>query len=99
MYSLTQIQWESSAQESVVEILMVCYPMFYLYFIPTHIKLFAVASFSIFGSVESVDGNPHIGSSNLCIPTQDQLIQSIMDEVVLGLRVSGINDSILAHSK
>ena len=59
---------------------------------PTHIELFAVASFSVFGSVESVDGNPHVGSSDLCISTQDQLIQSIMDEVVLCLHESKWNN-------
>ena len=52
-----------------------------------HIELFVVASFSIsiFGFVELVDDDPQVGSSDLCISTQDQLIQGIMDEVVLGL--------------
>ena len=52
-----------------------------------YIKLLAVSSFSIFGFVESTDDNPQVRSSDLCISTQYQLIQCIMDEVVLGLYI------------
>jgi hypothetical protein len=50
-----------------------------------YVELFVVSRFSICGFVESTDDNPQIRSSDLCIPTQYQLIQCIMDEVVLGL--------------
>ena len=52
-----------------------------------YVKLFVVFCFSIFGFVESTDDNPHIRSSDLCISTQYQLIQCIMDEVILSLCV------------
>ena len=35
--------------------------------------------------VHLVHPGPQVGGSNICLPTGDQLIQSIMDEDILGL--------------
>ena len=63
--------------------------------LPEYLELFLKTSSAYFSHcIQLVEGDPEVGCRHLCVPTQHQLSQSIMNKYILSLQ----RDSLLMHA-